>query len=249
MTNPFALAIVPLVALGCCIYAVWAVYCSWKERADAPPKRRGRRRREHPMATVIQGALTVGLGIALLSTGLSILGSTLGDSPYAGAFSQPSEEDPCEHGPTHAPLTEGLRGSFEIAWTDPSKTVLGANLTHLSRADTDVANLLQRCPELEWLHLHSTDVTDEAVTQLQHFAKLRQVTLSQTSIGNKSLSALVKLDNLMMLHLRQTEVSDAGIRHLKRLSSLEHLDLRETAVTRKAARKLQKSLPDCNILI
>lgn len=244
MTNGFALATLPVIALGCAIYAAWSLYQGWKETRSRKGSKH--RRREHPVAAVAQAGLFVVFSIALLMTGFSIFGRTAGQSPYA-QWLRSVVDDREERGESVKGQFDDLPGAFEFTRKDPAHPVVGASLSHLPATDVDVARLADRCPEIEWLHLEDTEVTDRGVDDLCRFHHLRMVTLSQTSISNQGLERLGHLPNLEELKLSETQISNKGLRYLKNMPSLRVLDLSDTKVTRKAVRKLRICLPECKI--
>lgn len=244
MGNGFALAALPVVALGCSGYAVWAVYEGWQE--SRKKKTTGRWRREHPAAIAVQTVLLIGLSVVLLVTGISVFGKTVRESPYAhwlNAWWNSSEE----LSSTSGKELGDLPGSFEIVQSNPEHPVIGASLSHLPATDQDVANLANRFPGLEWLHLQDTYVTDDCLASLRRLHHLKMVVLSQTSISDQALKQLATLHDLEQLELCRTQISDEGVLFLENLSSLRLLDLSGTKVSRRAIRKLRTHLPDCVI--
>ena len=74
-------------------------------------------------------------------------------------------------------------------------------------------------------------------------------TVIMATVWNKAeLGRLKELTNLEWLYLIETQVTDAGLEHLKELTNLETLILLETQVTEEGVKKLQKALPNCNIV-
>lgn len=244
MGNGFALAALPVVALGCSGYAVWAVYEGWQEARKKKSTRR--RRRKHAVAVAVETVLLLGLSLALLVTGISIFGKTVRESPYARWFHvwmNGAEELPTT---SMADLND-LPGSFEVVRSNPNHPVIGASLSHLPATDLDVARLADRFPGLEWLHLQNTKVTDDCLGSVRRLHHLKMVVLSQTSISDQALRQLAGLHDLEQLELCRTQISDEGIAVLGRLPSLRILDLSETKVSRRAVRKLRTRLPNCVI--
>lgn len=244
MTNGFALATLPVIALGCAIYAAWSLYQGWKEIRSRKGSKR--RRREHPVAAAVQTGLFVVFSIALLMTGFSIFGKTAGQSPYA-QWLRSVVDDREESDESAMGRFDDLPGAFEYSRKDPARPVVGASLSHLPATDVDVARLADRFPELEWLHLENTEITDRGINDLCRLHHLRMVALSQTSISNRGLERLGHLRDLEELKLSETQISNKGLRYLKNMPSLRILDLSDTKVSRKAVRKLRVCLPECKI--
>ena len=62
------------------------------------------------------------------------------------------------------------------------------------------------------------------------------------------LTHLKGLTQLQSLDLGCTQVSDYGLEYLKELAQLQTLSLRDTKVTGEGVKKLQRALPNCNII-
>ena len=91
------------------------------------------------------------------------------------------------------------------------------------KVDADIKHI--KClTNLTWLSLVNTDVTDAGLAHLKGLTKLQT------------------------LGLDLTQVTDAGLVHLKGLTNLRNLALQRTQVTDSGVKKLQKALPNCDIL-
>lgn len=102
-------------------------------------------------------------------------------------------------------------------------------------------------PQLEWLYLTGTQVTDAGLKHLEGLTRLQALALSGKQITDTGLAHLAGLTQLRLLDLKGTQVTDAGLEHLRNMSQLQLLDLRETHVTKKGAERLQEVLPACKI--
>ena len=74
------------------------------------------------------------------------------------------------------------------------------------------------------------------------------VSLGYRKVTDVGLAHLTGLANLQTLVLTQTKVTDAGLAHLKGLTNLQDLWLGNTKVTEAGVNKLQKALPNCQIV-
>ena len=244
MMNGLAVATLPVTALGCVIYAIWSLYQGLQEiRAQHKTKRR---RPEPPLATAVQIGLFVVFSVALVMTGLSIFRKTVHESPYAQWMKDIIHREEDIDGPVVRHLDD-LPGVFEVVHSDPAHPVIGASLAHLPATDLDVARLAARCPELTWIHLQNTRITDNCFDSLRQLHALRMIILSQTSIDDQGLKQLGQIPALEELQLCKTQITDKGLAHLAGLSSLKVLDLSGTKVSRRGVRKLKKRLPDCAV--
>ena len=96
--------------------------------------------------------------------------------------------------------------------------------------------------------LTDTPATDADLEHVRGFAKIKWLHLDGTRITNAGLDCVSGLTRLETLTLVRTQITDAGLVHLTRLTELGELHLYGAPVTPAGAAKLQKSLPDCQIL-
>jgi len=93
-----------------------------------------------------------------------------------------------------------------------------------------------------------TGVTDDDVAEhLQKLPDVRSLQLDGTRVGDGVLRSVERMSRLRHLSLFGTRVTDTGLVHLEHLSHLELLDLRKTKVTEEGVNNLQRKLPNCRI--
>jgi hypothetical protein len=80
------------------------------------------------------------------------------------------------------------------------------------------------------------------------FDTIEVVRLEHTAVTDADLRHLKGLRSPSYLDLTNTQITDAGLVHLEGLNSLVWISLRETQVTSEGVKKLQKALPDCEIV-
>jgi hypothetical protein len=98
------------------------------------------------------------------------------------------------------------------------------------------------------LNLGGTNVTDAGLLHLKGLTELSSLSLEGTKITNSGLEHLKGLADLWSLDLDGTKVTNAGLEHLGGLKRLKHLDLENTNVTAEGVKKLQRALPNCEII-
>jgi len=81
------------------------------------------------------------------------------------------------------------------------------------------------------LRLSKPVVTDDALTQLQHFKQLDYLAIVCPQITDANTSHIAGLTNLETLLLSKSAIADATLEHFKGLDKLERLYLAETKVT------------------
>ena len=115
-----------------------------------------------------------------------------------------------------------------------------------SVTDTEIASL-QGLNRLRSVQLNHTSVGDAGLVYLRGLSQLRDLYLSDTEITDTGLENLRGLTQLDSLWLDGTRVTDAGLVHLQGLSQLQWLYLSDTKVTDQGVKKLQQTLPNCEI--
>lgn len=123
-------------------------------------------------------------------------------------------------------------------------------LQTLNLSNTQVADIqpLQELSGLQGLDLSDTPVIEANLQTLVEFKELRRLNLSGTSASDASLVLLKDHSHLEWLALDGTSVTDAGLSSLTGLSKLKGLVLGETKVTDAGVGKLEKALPECEIV-
>ena len=114
-------------------------------------------------------------------------------------------------------------------------------LTHLWLDGLSVSEkglrTLRKARRLSWLGLNRTDLTPEAILQL-NARKLKSLELRDAGIGEAELQAIGQLETLEQLDLSQNAFLGPGLQSLAKLKSLKRLDLSQTAVTDEDALEL-----------
>jgi predicted nuclease of predicted toxin-antitoxin system len=107
----------------------------------------------------------------------------------------------------------------------------------------DLQLLLQLKPQLIWLKLHNTNITDEALASIAQLTNLTRLDLSNTFITDKGIAQLSTIANLQYLNLVGTKISGAGITQLKDLNKLQTLYLYKIRLTSKDLTSIKGAFP------
>ena len=107
----------------------------------------------------------------------------------------------------------------------------------------DMELLLQLKPQLIWLKLHNTNISDEMLASIAQLTNLTRLDLSNTFITDKGLPQLVTLTNLQYLNLVGTTISGAVITQLRGLSKLQTLYLFKTGFSIKDLAAVKSVFP------
>jgi hypothetical protein len=121
--------------------------------------------------------------------------------------------------------------TFKYDSTQPDRPVYSIECHSKLISDEQVRRLLHAVPGLLHLNLANTDISDNALCDLNCVPELCGVTLARTRVGDLGLRRLARLRNLEDLRLDGTEITDDGLRCLADVRSLRTLSLCDTAVT------------------
>ena len=115
--------------------------------------------------------------------------------------------------------------------------------------DADLRCLEPLLNDLHGLTLQSSSVTEEGARYLSRFRALRRLNLDGSqAIGDAAVKQLSRLPDLRYLNLSRSPVTDASLTDLAQLQRLEHLDVEVTQITVAGVRRLEKALPECEII-
>lgn len=108
----------------------------------------------------------------------------------------------------------------------------------------DGAVQLGKLPNLQSIHLGSSQVGDRGLAALAKLPRLERLSMQRNKITDAGLPALAGSRTLKSLWIggleEQSAISDAGLVHLANLPQLEELDLQNTRVTPAGLTPLQK---------
>ena len=156
-------------------------------------------------------------------------------------------------------------------WADPWFGKFDS--AHLKRSPLRPGDLdlLQRLPEVGWIQLESTDVSELALEKVAKLPNLWAVDFYDVrleSAGLRHLATSPKLEALNFIDtildetaleniascrhvggLRLTGISDGDLRHLSRLHGLRGLGIKNCRLTDAGARQLVDELPGLTVLV
>jgi len=138
------------------------------------------------------------------------------------------------------PLAQQLSAELGISITPLSPTEpwlqCSARMAGTNFSDPALARLAPLAPNLRWLDLAGTGVTDTGLVCVASMRNLAKLHLERTTISDEGLARLASLTDLEYLNLYSAPISDAGLAHLKPLAKLRQLYLWQTQVSSNAAR-------------
>jgi len=136
-----------------------------------------------------------------------------------------------EIGPLAAQLSEELQ--IVLTPVSPADPWLQCNagVAQAAFGDAQLARLAPLGPNLRWLDLSGTKVTDSGLGQLEGMPNLSRLHLERTAVTDAGLAHLAHLASLEFLDLYGTGVTDAGLERLQKLPQLKRVYLWQTKVT------------------
>jgi hypothetical protein len=109
--------------------------------------------------------------------------------------------------------------------------------------DAQLAALEAIAPQILWLDVSGTQITDTGLTVVEKFPNLTRLHLDRTAITDAGITRLARLSHLEYLNLYGTKITDAGLTSLAGLANLRGLYIWQTGVTPQGIDRLKASLP------
>jgi len=123
-----------------------------------------------------------------------------------------------------------MKGFVEFDTKRPDKPV---TKVHLYAGKTSGIGLgpLAKLPEIEWIGLHLSDITEADLEHLKGLKKLRRLGLADIRLSDGGLKRLEDMTTLEILFLMENPITDAGLDHLQKMTKLKELGLGQSKIT------------------
>ena len=145
--------------------------------------------------------------------------------------------DNCQRIPGMQPIPS-IRISYDASLV--GRPIVGADLSSLPLTDHDVRVLIRQSPEMWWLNVAGTKITDACLADLGRVQGLTDLCLGRTAITDSGLKQVARAEQLTILSLAGTSITDIGLEHIAKLTDLRELDLRGTRVTDAGLKSLHR---------
>jgi uncharacterized membrane protein len=109
--------------------------------------------------------------------------------------------------------------------------------------DAQLAALKAIAPQVLWLDLSGTQISDAGLAAVEQFPNLTRLHLNRTAITDAGMTHLARLSHLEYLNLYGTKITDAGLVPLAGLGNLRALYCWQTGVTTQGIDRLKASQP------
>lgn len=175
------------------------------------------------------------------------------DGLASGAGSSEAGEAPAvDVPPADSLVVDSLRaGGLFIVPLSETSPLLQVGCTNLAARfdDAQLRALSTIAPNVAWLDLARTGITDEGLRVLATMPNLQRLHLEYTGITDAGLAHVGQASQLSYLNLVGTRVSDAGLERLLELEKLTHLYVWRTDVTEAGADRLRLQFPEIEISV
>jgi hypothetical protein len=138
---------------------------------------------------------------------------------------------------------------FSIARIADGRPFLHVHSTNAASRITDASlrALAGVAPQVLWLDLGSTHVSNDGLLEVARLPNLTRLHLQHTGVGDGGVTRLAGLQRLEYLNLYATAITDEGLMALSSLKRLRSVYVWETAVTPSGVSRLQAALPRVTI--
>ncbi|MCE9608117.1 MAG: hypothetical protein K8U03_24795 [Planctomycetia bacterium] len=122
-----------------------------------------------------------------------------------------------------------MKGNVKIDDKRPGKPVTEV---HLFGGKTKGIGLapLTKLPEVEWIGLHLSDITEDDLEYLKPL-KLRRVGLADIKLTDSGLARIEGITSIETLYLMENPITDAGLVHLRGMTKLKLLAIGTSKIT------------------
>lgn len=122
------------------------------------------------------------------------------------------------------------------------------NMVNASSFSDKNAMLLEKlAPQIMWLILSDTKITDEGLNLLKQCANATKLNLKNTAITNASVPKIGTLKKLEYLNIVGTKINDEGLLELIPSESLRKIYCWNTGITENGIQRFQKKYPKIKI--
>jgi hypothetical protein len=116
-----------------------------------------------------------------------------------------------------------------------------------SFGDKDAPLLQKISPQVMWLVLADTKITDAGLEALKSCANITKLNLKNTSITNASISLIGQFKKLEYLNIVGTKIDDAGLLNLTPAPSLKKIFCWRSGITTNGVMAFQQKYPNIEI--
>jgi mono/diheme cytochrome c family protein len=116
-----------------------------------------------------------------------------------------------------------------------------------SFGDKDVPLLQKIAPQVMWLVLADTKITDAGLEPLQSCSNITRLNLKNTAITNASISLIKQFNKLEYLNIVGTKIDDAGLLNFTPAPTLKKIFCWRSGITANGVMAFQQKYPNIEI--
>lgn len=233
------LLLIGVVLLFGSVYVSWILWATWRESRVSARDNNGHGRRVSA-STWVQHGLTLVFSAVFLSVALSLCFSIVQSEPYAAAMDQFRSLTPQKT--VYAEMSwgeKGNRGALHATASASGQRITGASLAYIEFGDSDLEQLIEQYPHIDWLILSGTQIDDQAMQFLAGHEILCSLVLADTAVTDRGIAAFRGNHRLHELDLTRTAITDKSLDLAASLPALSHLTIGETDVTNEGLQVLE----------
>lgn len=116
----------------------------------------------------------------------------------------------------HLDLSSTLVRGMTLSKLKALKNLESLDLANTRIHDFAINTIVECCPDLKWLSVTNTLITDNAILKLAKLKKLRRIKMAKTSISDKNIDKLLALKDLQKLTISRTKVSPGKLKEMRK---------------------------------
>lgn len=141
-------------------------------------------------------------------------------------------------------LSQLQKTQWEIHYISKESPYLDVSaISFPSLTNEELKKITSLTPNIAWLNLANTQITDQAMNMIGQCSNLVRLTLNHTSISSGSVVSLKKLTHLQYLNLIETKLDDEGLKLLCEMPALKKIYCWNSLVTKQAVEECRKKYP------
>jgi uncharacterized membrane protein len=113
--------------------------------------------------------------------------------------------------------------------------------------DNDAAKIGKIAPQVKWLMLSETQITDAALDNIVGCENLEKINLKNTLVTNASITKINKLKKISYLNIVGTKITDAGLLQLIPAQEDMQIYCWNTAITERGIEQFRKKFPRAKV--
>ena len=221
------------------VYSLWVFWGAWKEARTIAweSKTSGA---SISVATWVQHGLTLLVSVVFFCVALVVSFSLVHGESYTSAVRQLKSLTEPTSASCGKIWGEGAnQGTLHVTAASDGEQVTGASIAYIEFDNSDLRQLLDQYPEIEWFILSGTQIDDRGLRLLAERENLDALVLTDTAITDRGMALFRGHRCLREVDLTRTRITNRTLEIIRSWPALEHLNLSETELTNEGLKTLQ----------